>query len=149
MSTLLKHNQCDCLHKEHKCRTTTVMALQDRVAAQPFIKPSFPHARVTATVALLSEANVPMSSHFRIGTSVFPPPGMLFDITPLIIQDSTLNASERMLGLLVWLCVYYGTLHGNILCHFLQLHGSLRLSQRKVFTKRSGAAFCKRSICNR
>ena len=81
------------------------MALQDRVAAQPFIKPSFPHARVTATVALLSEANVPMSSHFRIGTSVFPPPGMLFDITPLIIQDSTLNASERMLGLLVWLCI--------------------------------------------
>lgn len=81
------------------------------LAAQPFIKPSFPHARVTATVALLSEANAPMSSHFRIGTSLFPPPGMLFDIIPLIIQDSTLNASERMLGLLVWLCVYYGTLH--------------------------------------
>lgn len=117
--------------------------------AQPFIKPSCPHARVTATVALLSEDDAPTSSHFRIGTSLFPPPGMLFDIIPLIIQDSTLNASQRMLGLLVWLCVYYGTLHGNILCHFLQLHGSLWLSQRKVFTKRSGAAFCNRSICNR
>lgn len=137
-----------CLHKEHKSLITIIRALQDRVAAQPLIKPSSPHGRVIATVAPAQLTQGPNVFLLQNLYSLFPPPGMLFDIIPLIIQDSTLNATERILGLLVLLSVYYGTLHGNILCHFLQLHVNLQLSQRKVFTKHSGAAFCKRSICN-